>query len=84
VNAYLHNVSNTLALNRGVTRPNMTQQVGRAQHGPTYNGPIYLYRLSILSACVILTCFPVTYIATYPKYSYVAVLYLADYFPGTH
>jgi len=27
----------------------MTQQVGRAQHGPTYNGPIYLYRLSILS-----------------------------------
>jgi len=34
---------------RGVTRPNMTQQVGRAQHGPTYNGPIYLYRLSILS-----------------------------------
>jgi len=31
---------------RGVT---MTQQVGRAQHGPAYNGPIYLYRLSILS-----------------------------------
>ena len=27
----------------------MTQQVGRTQHGPTYNGPIYLYRLSILS-----------------------------------
>jgi len=34
---------------RGVTRPNMTQKIGRAQHGPTYNGPIYLYRLSILS-----------------------------------
>jgi len=34
---------------RGVTRPIMTQQVGRAQHGPTYNGPIYSYRLSILS-----------------------------------
>jgi len=33
----------------GITRPNMTQQVGRAQHEPTYNGPIYLYRLSILS-----------------------------------
>jgi len=28
---------------------NQTQQVGRARHGPTYNGPIYLYRLSILS-----------------------------------
>jgi len=27
----------------------MAQQVSRAQHGPTYNGPIYLYRLSILS-----------------------------------
>jgi len=27
----------------------MIQQVDRAQHGPTYNGPIYLYRLSILS-----------------------------------
>jgi len=27
----------------------MTQKVDRAQHGPTYNGPIYLYRLSILS-----------------------------------
>jgi len=27
----------------------MTLQAGRAQHGPTYNGPIYLYRLSILS-----------------------------------
>jgi len=39
-------------LPQGVTRPIMTQQVGRAQHGPTYNGPIYLYRLSILSACV--------------------------------
>jgi len=35
--------------NRGITRPIMTQQVGRAQHGPTYNGPIDLYRLSILS-----------------------------------
>jgi len=34
---------------RGITRPNMIQQVSRAQHGPTYNGPIYLYRLSILS-----------------------------------
>jgi len=28
---------------RGITRPNMTQQVGRAQHGPTYNGPICFY-----------------------------------------
>jgi len=36
---------------RGITRPNMTQQVGRAQHEPTYNGPIY-YRLSILSGRV--------------------------------
>ena len=27
----------------------MTQQVGRAQHGSTYNGSIYLYRPSILS-----------------------------------
>jgi len=34
---------------RGVNRPNMNQQVGRAQHGPTYNGPTYLYRLNILS-----------------------------------
>jgi len=30
---------------RGINR----QQVGRAQHGPTYNGPIYLYSLSILN-----------------------------------
>ena len=28
---------------------NQTQHVGRAQHEPTYNGPIYLYRLSILN-----------------------------------
>jgi len=26
----------------GLTRPSMTQKVGRAQHGPTYNGFIYL------------------------------------------
>jgi len=36
-------------ITRGITRPNMTQQVGRARHGPTYNGAVYLYRLSILS-----------------------------------
>jgi len=27
----------------------MTQQVGRAQHGPTFDGAVYLYRLSIFS-----------------------------------
>jgi len=42
----------THGLKQGITRPNMTQQVSRAQHGPTYNGPIYLYRLSILSGRV--------------------------------
>ena len=32
----------------GVARLNRTQQAGRAQPGPTYNGPIYLYKLSSL------------------------------------
>jgi len=27
----------------------MTQRVRRTQHGPTYNGPIYLYKLSVLN-----------------------------------
>jgi len=47
--SFVINATGNVIFSSDVQGRSQTQQVGRAQHGPTYNGPIYLYRFSILS-----------------------------------